>query len=43
MKTMSISQNATVQKVTDFMDRVPGLVSLVSFAVTLVIVAGFIG
>ena len=40
MKTISILQNRAIEKVTDFMDKVPGLVSL---AVTLVIVAGFIG
>ena len=40
MKTISISQNPTIQKITDFMDRVPGLVSL---TVMLIIVIGFIG
>lgn len=40
MKTISILQNTAVEKVTDFMDRVPGLVSLI---VMLVIVVGFIG
>ena len=40
MKTISILRNTAVEKVTDFMDRVPGLVSL---TVTLIIVVGFIG
>ena len=40
METISIFQNRTIEKITDFMDRVPGLVSLV---VTLVIVFAFIG
>ena len=44
MKTTSILQNATIQKVSDFMDRVPGLVSLsVMLTVTLILAAGFIG
>ena len=40
MKAISILEKNTVQKIMDFMDRVPGLVSL---TVTLVIVVGFIG
>ena len=39
-KMKAIFQNRTVETVTDFMDRVPGLISL---TVTLIIVIGFIG
>lgn len=40
MKTTSILQNAVIQKMSDFMDRRPGLVSL---TITLIIIVGFIG
>ena len=40
MKTMPILQSKAIQKMTDFMDRVPGLVSL---TVLLIIFIGFIG
>ena len=40
MKAISVIENSAVEKVTDFMDRVPGLAALI---VTLVIVVGFIG
>jgi hypothetical protein len=42
MKTTSVSENTAFEKMTDFMDRNPGLVSMV-LIVTMVIVAGFIG
>jgi len=40
MKAASILQNRVIVKATDFMDRVPGLISL---TVMMVIVIGFIG
>lgn len=40
MKAISILHNPAVEKMTDFMERVPGLISL---TVTLVIIVGFIG
>ena len=40
MKAISNLQNRVFENVTDLMDKVPGLVSLM---VTLVIVTGFIG
>ena len=40
METLSVMKNRVLEKVTDFMDKAPGLASLI---VTLVIVAGFIG
>ena len=40
MKAISIIQNSAIGKMTDFMDRVPGLVSL---TVTLVVIVGLIG
>ncbi len=40
MGTISILHNRVTEKITDFMDMAPGLVSL---TVTLIIVFGFIG
>lgn len=40
METETILQNRILVKVTDFMEKAPGLVSLV---ITLVIIAGILG
>ena len=40
MKAISIIQNRTVRQISDFMDRMPGLVS---FTAAVIIFAGFIG
>ncbi len=40
METMYLTRSSILEKVADFMEKAPGVVSLI---VTLVIVAGFIG
>ena len=40
MKTISILHNETIEKISDFMDRMPGLVSI---AVMSIIVVALIG